>query len=86
MKSMLKDIYTKKNGTSEGFNSYIAQFESVGKQLMVARLEKQILKQPAPDFTLRDLDGKKVSLKYFKGNRFLGNLVRTLQGIFPRDA
>ena len=67
MKSMLKDIYTKKNGTSEGFNSYIAQFESVGKQLMVARLEKQILKQPAPDFTLRDLDGKKVSLKYFKG-------------------
>jgi thiol-disulfide isomerase/thioredoxin len=67
MKSMLKEIYTKKNGTSDGFNSYISQFESVAKQLMVARLEKQILKQPAPDFTLKDLEGKKVSLKYLKG-------------------
>jgi peroxiredoxin len=67
MKSMLKEIYTRNNGSSEGFDSYIAQFESVAKQLLVAKLEKQIMKQNAPDFTLTDLDGKKVSLKSLKG-------------------
>jgi thiol-disulfide isomerase/thioredoxin len=67
MKSMLKTIYIKKNGSAEGFNSYLAQFESLAKQLLVAKLEKQIFKKPAPLFTLKDLDGKKVSLKSLKG-------------------
>jgi thiol-disulfide isomerase/thioredoxin len=67
MKSMLKEIYAEKNGTTKGFDSYIAQFESVAKQLLVGKLEKQIMTQPAPDFTLRDLDGRKVSLKSLKG-------------------
>ncbi len=67
MKSMLKEIYTKKNGSSQGFDSYIAKYESVAKQLLVAKLERQIMKQPAPDFSLTDLDGKKVSLKSLKG-------------------
>jgi thiol-disulfide isomerase/thioredoxin len=67
MKAMLKEIYTKKNGSSDGFDSYIAKYESVAKQLLVAKLERQIMKQPAPDFSLADLDGKKVSLKSLKG-------------------
>ncbi|HSD63907.1 MAG TPA: TlpA disulfide reductase family protein, partial [Ignavibacteriaceae bacterium] len=67
MKSLLKDIYVKKNGSSAGFNSYIAQFESVAKQLLVAKLEKQIIKQTAPGFSLTDLDGRKVSLASLKG-------------------
>ncbi len=67
MKATLKEIYTKEQGTSAGFDSYIAQFESVAKQLLVARLEKEIMKQPAPDFTLADIDGRKVSLKSMKG-------------------
>jgi peroxiredoxin len=67
MKSMLKEIYAKKNGSTTGFDSYIAQFESVAKQLLVAKLEKQIMKQPAPDFSLKDLDGRKISLKSLKG-------------------
>ncbi len=67
MKSMLKDIYTKEQGSSAGFDSYIAQFESVAKQLLVARLEKEIMKHPAPDFSLVDLNGRKVSLKSLKG-------------------
>lgn len=67
MKSMLKDIYTKEQGSSAGFDSYVAQFESVAKQLLVARLEKEIMTQPAPDFSLVDLDGRKVSLKSLKG-------------------
>ncbi len=67
MKSLLKDIYEKKNGTTEGFDSYISQFESIAKQLLVARLEKQIMKLPAPDFTLKDLDGRRVSLRTLKG-------------------
>ncbi len=67
MKSMLKDIYVKEQGSSAGFDSYISQFESVAKQLLVARLEKQIMKHPAPDFSLVDVDGRKVSLKSLKG-------------------
>lgn len=67
MKSILKDIYIKKNGSSAGFNSYLAQFESVAKQLLVAKLEKQIIKQPAPDFSLSDLNGGRVSLKSLRG-------------------
>ncbi len=67
MKDMLKEIYIKKNGSSDGYNSYIAQFESAAKQMLVKKLEKQIIKQQAPDFTLPDLDGRKVSLKSLKG-------------------
>ncbi len=67
MKSMLKEIYTKEHGSSAGFDSYVSQFESVAKQLLVAKLEKEIMKHPAPDFTLVDLNGRKVSLKSLKG-------------------
>lgn len=67
MKSLLKNIYVKKNGSTAGFNSYIAQFESMAKQLLVAKLEKQIIRQPAPDFSLSDLEGRRVSLKSLKG-------------------
>lgn len=67
MKSLLKDIYIKKNGSSEGFNKYLAQFESVARQLLIAKLEKQIIKQPATDFSLTDLNGGRVSLRSLKG-------------------
>lgn len=67
MKELLKSIYIKKNGSTDGFDSYVAQFESDAKQMLVAKLEKEIIKQPAPDFTLPDIDGKKVSLNSLKG-------------------
>ena len=67
MKSMLKDLYTKNHGSADGFDSYMAQFESVAKQILVAKLEKEMFKRTAPDFTLTDLEGQRVSLKSLRG-------------------
>ena len=67
MKSMLKDLYTKNHGSADGFNSYMAQFESEAKQILVAKLEKEMFKRTAPDFTLTDLEGQRVSLKSLRG-------------------
>jgi thiol-disulfide isomerase/thioredoxin len=45
----------------------MAQFESEAKQILVAKLEKEMFKRTAPDFTLTDLEGQRVSLKSLRG-------------------
>lgn len=67
MKEMLKEAFVKNNGSQEKFDSYYAKFEEAGKQRLISELKKQIMNEPAPQFSLFDLDGKQVSLADFKG-------------------
>lgn len=59
----LKKCYIQKNGSDKGFVPYMATLDSLAKQQAVANL----INIPAPGFTLKDLDGKPVSLASLKG-------------------
>lgn len=63
MKAMLKQIYVKSKGSDSGFDNYLSVLESSA----LDEMKKKMINEPAPKFTLADLDGKKVSLEDFKG-------------------
>ncbi len=67
MKELLKDVYIKNNGSENGFDAYYSEFDKAAKSKLIAKLKKEIIDEPAPQFTLTDLDGKNVSLADFKG-------------------
>ena len=67
MKSMIKNVFTELNGSEEGFDQYIKEFDEKARQKMVERLKNEIESRPAEDFTLVDLEGENVKLSDFKG-------------------
>lgn len=67
MEEMLKEAYLKTGGTESGFVSYFKKFEDAATEKIIAKLKKEIINEPAPQFTLVDLNGKSVSLSDFKG-------------------
>ncbi len=66
IKEILKDAYVKKHKSDKGYDDYIAALEKDGYLKMVAELKKEMLKNPAPDFTLVDLKGNKVNIEDLK--------------------
>ncbi|GAA4083390.1 hypothetical protein GCM10022392_00010 [Mucilaginibacter panaciglaebae] len=66
IKEKLKKNYIAKNGES-GYEKYIADLLQTAKDEALAKLTASMIDEPAPDFTLTDLDGKKVSLASLKG-------------------
>ncbi len=65
IKDILKEAYTKKNNEA-GFDAYIAKLERESYLKMVEELKKSMLNETAPQFSLVDLDGKKVNLQDLK--------------------
>jgi len=66
-KEELKKCYVKLKGSDQGYDQYLASLENTSKNKLRAELAKTIINKPAPEFTLKDLDGKTVSLKDLKG-------------------
>lgn len=66
MKEDLKVLYRKVKG-NVGFEEYMATVQKSMAEKIRKELEKQIINQPAPAFTLTDLNGKQVSLESLKG-------------------
>jgi peroxiredoxin len=67
MKNALKLLYPKIKGSSEGYDAYIANINKLLAEKIRKDLAKQILNLPAPNFTLKDVDGNTVSLADLKG-------------------
>ncbi len=67
MKEMLKETFVKNNGSENGFDSYYSKFEEAAKEKLIEKLKKEIMDEPAPQFSLVDLEGKNVSLADFNG-------------------
>ena len=66
-KDELKKDYIKVKGSVAGFEQYLASLEAIAKAKALADLAKTMINQPAPAFTLKDLDGNTVSLSDLKG-------------------
>lgn len=67
MKDNLKTIYYKKNGHEEGFDKYLVSLESFGKNKILEKLKSELIKEPAPNFSLKDVDGNVTRLSDLKG-------------------
>ncbi len=67
MKDQLKEIYAKTNGNETGFDKYLSGLEKAAFDKKTANLKKELINEPAPQFSLVDLNGSKVSLSDFKG-------------------
>lgn len=67
LKENLKRAYAEVNGNEEGFEDYLNKFVSAADAEMLNELKGKMTNDPAPAFTLTDLDGNEVSLADYKG-------------------
>jgi thiol-disulfide isomerase/thioredoxin len=67
MKSYLKEAYLNEKGTEDGFDAYSSEFEDAAKEKIIEKLKGEMILEPAPSFTLLDIDGKKISLDDYTG-------------------
>ena len=66
MKELIKQAYIKVNGSENKFDNYFEKIYSKVKQKRIDELKKEMINEPAPDFSLTDLEGNKVSLSNYK--------------------
>ncbi len=66
-KEVLKNIYTIEKKSDAGFDAYLAALEATAKDKKKAEIAKTIINETSPKFTLKDFDGKEVSLESLKG-------------------
>ena len=67
IKEELKKSYVKTHGNDNGFDQYVAGLDKASKDKASEEIAKTMIDQPAHAFTLKDLDGKTVSLADLKG-------------------
>ncbi len=67
MDSLLKEAYIKKNGNVKGYEELAGKLGSAAKAQLSSKLKDEMINEPAPNFTLTDLNGNKVSLADMKG-------------------
>ncbi|TDJ56759.1 MAG: TlpA family protein disulfide reductase [Ignavibacteria bacterium] len=67
MKIYLKEAYLNEKGTEDGFDAYSSQFEDAAKEKLIEKLKNDMILEPAPTFTLFDIDGNKVSFNDYRG-------------------
>jgi thiol-disulfide isomerase/thioredoxin len=67
MKDYLQEAYVSDKGSAEGYEEYVSQFENAANQKLIDKLKREMILEPAPQFTLLDLDGKQISLAEMKG-------------------
>ena len=67
MKDYLREAYQNEKGSMDGYEDFLSQFESAANQKLVDKLKREMISDPAPGFTLLDLDGNQISLTDLKG-------------------
>lgn len=67
IKTAMKEAYIKVNGNEEGYDELVKKYLDSAKEELIAEIKSKLIKEKAPDFTLTNLNGKKVSLSDYKG-------------------
>lgn len=63
----MKQIWAKVNGSADGFDNYVKSVNQDRINDMIAKLPEKMTDKPAPDFTLKDIDGNTVQLSKLHG-------------------
>lgn len=66
-KAILKSLYITDKKSDSGYDNYITSLEMAAKLKKKAEIAKTMTNEPAPKFSLKDLDGNDVSLDGLKG-------------------
>jgi thiol-disulfide isomerase/thioredoxin len=67
MKDQLKAIYLADNKTEEEWVKYSSNLEEMAFNKLKAEIAKKMINLPAPQFSLKDIEGKEVKLSSLKG-------------------
>lgn len=65
--SMLKELYVKLNGSDSGYNNLLSAIKKAQTEKINQKLAKEVISEPAPLFTAKDVDGNTISLADLKG-------------------
>lgn len=65
--SLLRRQYIAEKGSDRDFDTYVAGFRKAGQAARQAAMMRKMIDKPAPEFTLTDLQGNRVSLADLKG-------------------
>jgi thiol-disulfide isomerase/thioredoxin len=66
-KELLKELYTAEKKSDAGYDDYLAKLEMAAKLKKKEELAKTQTNDPAPKFSLKDMDGNMISLDGLKG-------------------
>lgn len=64
---LMKTVWQQANGNLDGFDAYVKGIKDKRMADKIAEVKKGMVKEPAPDFTLKDIDGNTVQLSKFRG-------------------
>ncbi|MBC9796964.1 TlpA disulfide reductase family protein [Sinomicrobium weinanense] len=67
IKEYLKSAYAENKGSEEGFDTYLSGLEKVARAKILEEARENMLDEEAPDFILKNLEGKDVALSSMKG-------------------
>jgi thiol-disulfide isomerase/thioredoxin len=67
MKDALRLAYIAVNGNEKGYDRYLASLEAPAREKMRKELARKMISEPAPSFTLQDLNGNTISSEALKG-------------------
>ncbi|MDH7460748.1 TlpA disulfide reductase family protein [Chitinophagaceae bacterium 26-R-25] len=67
VKEKTKALYAKVYGSEEGYDAYIEKLNKEMVAKMLQEIPSKMISKPSPQFTLKDVDGKEVSLADYKG-------------------
>jgi thiol-disulfide isomerase/thioredoxin len=67
LKEELHKNYVRVKGSDKGYRQYLASLEKLTLRGLSTAIENKMISKPAPNFTLKDINGKSVSLQDFKG-------------------
>jgi peroxiredoxin len=77
MTEQLQSIYIAERGNDDNLAHYIDSLQRDIQASIMKELEPVMLHEPAPDFTLKDINGKSVSLSDFRGKTVVLDLWAT---------
>jgi len=63
----LKEVYKEIKGSTDGYETYLADLKTIGDNIVLSKTKKKMLNEPAPDFKLKNLDGNYIALNDLKG-------------------
>ncbi len=64
---LMKTVWQQANGSLDGFDAYVKGIKDKRMADKMAEVKKGMVKEPAPDFTLKDIDGNTVQLSKLLG-------------------
>jgi len=67
MQEDFRQAYIAANGNEKGFDRYLAALEAPAREKLKKELTGKMISEPAPSFTLQDLNGNTVSSETLKG-------------------